>query len=207
MEKPFKCSVCDHTWSCCLVSLIVKYHLKDLCEQQKIWSTFCFLSYSVFYELEYKSSKRFQNALQVHTVSSRFFPTNLTFYTSKSHLCTIFDFSFFGNIDMKKKYFKIFSISIISWICDINAMHHIAISQKTTSKIPQDRTVAYQYVCQMLFFQVDVFEIQAVDLGKVDKVVAGHDGKGVGDGWYLDKILIKDTSHNDSEPFIFPCDR
>jgi hypothetical protein len=41
-----------------------------------------------------------------------------------------------------------------------------------------------------ILFQVDVFEIEAVDLQNVTKVIVGHDGKDVGQGWHLDKVVV-----------------
>lgn len=41
------------------------------------------------------------------------------------------------------------------------------------------------------FFQCDVFEIEAVTLEKIKKIEIGHDGKGIGAGWYLEKVVIK----------------
>lgn len=39
--------------------------------------------------------------------------------------------------------------------------------------------------------QCDVFEIEAVTLKKIKKIEIGHDGKGYGGGWYLEKVVIK----------------
>ncbi|XP_078332217.1 lipoxygenase homology domain-containing protein 1-like isoform X5 [Crassostrea virginica] len=39
--------------------------------------------------------------------------------------------------------------------------------------------------------QCDIFEIEAVTLEKIKKVEIGHDGKGIGAGWYLEKVIIK----------------
>nr|XP_006814608.1 PREDICTED: lipoxygenase homology domain-containing protein 1-like [Saccoglossus kowalevskii] len=52
--------------------------------------------------------------------------------------------------------------------------------------------------------QVDIFEIEAVHLGELRKVVIGHDGKTPGEGWYLDKIIIKESQDSDNEVY-FPC--
>ncbi|XP_039606557.1 lipoxygenase homology domain-containing protein 1-like [Polypterus senegalus] len=38
---------------------------------------------------------------------------------------------------------------------------------------------------------MDVFKIEAADVGKVFKLRIGHNGRGVGDGWYLDTVIIK----------------
>ena len=39
-------------------------------------------------------------------------------------------------------------------------------------------------------FQVSVFEVEAVDLQAVTKIVVGHDGLEAKEGWYLDKIVV-----------------
>lgn len=36
-----------------------------------------------------------------------------------------------------------------------------------------------------------MFEIEAVTLEKIKKIEIGHDGKGIGAGWYLEKVVIK----------------
>ncbi|XP_041436582.1 lipoxygenase homology domain-containing protein 1 [Xenopus laevis] len=38
---------------------------------------------------------------------------------------------------------------------------------------------------------VDIFKIEAVEVGKIRKLRIGHDGKGLGDGWYLESVEIK----------------
>jgi hypothetical protein len=56
--------------------------------------------------------------------------------------------------------------------------------------------------------QVDVFEIEAVDMLNVTKVIIGHDGKEIGQGWYLDKVVVSvadDTQTTRS--WTFECQR
>ncbi|KAK3579121.1 hypothetical protein CHS0354_022141 [Potamilus streckersoni] len=53
--------------------------------------------------------------------------------------------------------------------------------------------------------QVDVFELEAVYLGDVEKVVIGHDSKGPGNGWYLEKVVVQQSP--DSREVIFPCNK
>ncbi|XP_073475133.1 lipoxygenase homology domain-containing protein 1 [Aquarana catesbeiana] len=53
----------------------------------------------------------------------------------------------------------------------------------------------------------DEFIIEAVTLQQVRRVRIGHDGKGGGCGWYLDKVLVKEEGKPDSENIEFPCDR
>jgi len=52
---------------------------------------------------------------------------------------------------------------------------------------------------------MDVFSIEAVSLGDISKVTVGQDGQGANPGWFLDKIIIKDTDKD--KTFFFPCDR
>ncbi|CAH1776005.1 unnamed protein product [Owenia fusiformis] len=54
--------------------------------------------------------------------------------------------------------------------------------------------------------KMDVFAVTAVDLLELDYVVVGHDGKGAGSGWFLDKIIIKDSPESD-EKFEFECNQ
>ncbi|XP_078677295.1 uncharacterized protein LOC144913960 isoform X2 [Branchiostoma floridae x Branchiostoma belcheri] len=54
--------------------------------------------------------------------------------------------------------------------------------------------------------QVDVFYVEAVHLGNIKKVIIGHDGTGLGAGWFLDKVVMKE-SKGASREFVFPCER
>ena len=58
----------------------------------------------------------------------------------------------------------------------------------------------------MLTLQVDTFTIRAVDMISLTKVTVGHDGLGEGNGWFLDKVVVKDTTHAVGE-FVFTCQR
>ncbi|NWU81185.1 LOXH1 protein, partial [Onychorhynchus coronatus] len=40
--------------------------------------------------------------------------------------------------------------------------------------------------------QTDIFAVEAVHLGHLYKIVIGHNGLGSGNGWFLDKVVIKD---------------
>lgn len=53
--------------------------------------------------------------------------------------------------------------------------------------------------------QKDVFSLEAVDLGPLEKVIVGHNGSGIGSGWYLEKLIVKDTTTN--EEMLFPCNK
>jgi len=55
--------------------------------------------------------------------------------------------------------------------------------------------------------QADEFLIEAVLLGQVRRVRVGHDGRGGGCGWYLDKVLVREEGQPESVAISFPCDR
>ncbi|XP_048764444.2 lipoxygenase homology domain-containing protein 1-like isoform X2 [Ostrea edulis] len=54
--------------------------------------------------------------------------------------------------------------------------------------------------------QVDVFEIEAVSLGKLEKCIVGHDGTGSDQGWFLDRITIRESEES-KEEYIFLCEK
>ena len=54
--------------------------------------------------------------------------------------------------------------------------------------------------------QMDVFEVEAVDLQQLHTVIVGHDGMGAGNGWYLNKIIIREHP-DDAKKYVFKCDR
>ena len=54
--------------------------------------------------------------------------------------------------------------------------------------------------------QKDIFEIPAVDLGKLSKVKVTHDGAGVGSGWLLDKVVVKETE-DAKQQYVFSRDQ
>lgn len=56
------------------------------------------------------------------------------------------------------------------------------------------------------FSQVDLFELEAVDLQEPKRVIIGHDGDGIGSGWFLDKVTVKVADDADKE-YNFPCNR
>lgn len=55
-------------------------------------------------------------------------------------------------------------------------------------------------------FQVDIFTIEAVTLLKMNKVIIGHDGKGAGAGWFLDKVVVKQEG-SEKYDCVFECGR
>ncbi|XP_074675225.1 oxygen-regulated protein 1 [Strix aluco] len=55
--------------------------------------------------------------------------------------------------------------------------------------------------------QMDIFCIKAVSLGDLEKVLISHDGAGPGNGWFLDKIVIKHKERREDQEVVFPCNR
>ncbi|NXJ65880.1 LOXH1 protein, partial [Rostratula benghalensis] len=55
--------------------------------------------------------------------------------------------------------------------------------------------------------QMDIFCIKAVSLGDLEKVLISHDGAGPGNGWFLDKIIIKHKEGTEAQEVVFPCNR
>ncbi|XP_054673049.1 oxygen-regulated protein 1 isoform X1 [Grus americana] len=55
--------------------------------------------------------------------------------------------------------------------------------------------------------QMDIFYIKAVSLGDLEKVLISHDGAGPGNGWFLDKIVIKHNEGKEAREVVFPCNR
>ncbi|NXG50523.1 LOXH1 protein, partial [Psilopogon haemacephalus] len=53
--------------------------------------------------------------------------------------------------------------------------------------------------------EMDTFAIEAVHLGRLGKIVIGHNGLGSGNGWFLDKVVIKDPVTN--LEYTFLCHR
>ena len=51
-----------------------------------------------------------------------------------------------------------------------------------------------------------MFEIEAVDLLDVESVVVGHDGSGAGNGWLLDKVVVRQSEESTKE-FVFNHER
>uniref|UniRef100_A0A6B2KZF9 PLAT domain-containing protein n=1 Tax=Arcella intermedia TaxID=1963864 RepID=A0A6B2KZF9_9EUKA len=52
--------------------------------------------------------------------------------------------------------------------------------------------------------KTDVFQLKLVDLGSLKKIRIGHDGKGIGAGWFLDKVEIESST---GKKYNFPCSR
>ncbi|XP_035174463.1 oxygen-regulated protein 1 isoform X2 [Oxyura jamaicensis] len=55
--------------------------------------------------------------------------------------------------------------------------------------------------------QMDIFFIKAVSLGDLEKVLISHDGAAPGNGWFLDKIVVKYKEGKEAREVVFPCNR
>uniref|UniRef100_A0A3B4DKH5 PLAT domain-containing protein n=1 Tax=Pygocentrus nattereri TaxID=42514 RepID=A0A3B4DKH5_PYGNA len=53
----------------------------------------------------------------------------------------------------------------------------------------------------------DEFIIEAVSIGQVRRVRIGHDGRGGGCGWFLDKVVVREEGQTESQAVEFPCNR
>ena len=58
-----------------------------------------------------------------------------------------------------------------------------------------------------MLLQKDVFELEAVDLLDVRKVVVGHDAVIAGQGWFLDRIIVRVNAAQCAKRYVFPCNR
>ncbi|XP_071154983.1 lipoxygenase homology domain-containing protein 1-like isoform X1 [Mytilus edulis] len=54
--------------------------------------------------------------------------------------------------------------------------------------------------------QTDIFHVEAVSLGVLQKLTIGHDGTMAGQGWYLDEVVIREFE-DAKEEYIFPCEK
>jgi hypothetical protein len=54
--------------------------------------------------------------------------------------------------------------------------------------------------------QIDIFKLEAVTLKKLKKIRIGHNGKRVGAGWFLKKVVIKQEG-NPKYDQVFECNR
>ena len=51
-----------------------------------------------------------------------------------------------------------------------------------------------------------MFELEAVSVLELERVIVGHDGHEAGQGWFLDKVVVKEAEEVDRE-FVFLCGR
>ena len=52
--------------------------------------------------------------------------------------------------------------------------------------------------------RVDTFGIESIDVGELKKITIGHDGTGLGSGWFLDNVVVKDQTFRNKE-YKFQC--
>ncbi|XP_076139289.1 lipoxygenase homology domain-containing protein 1-like [Alosa pseudoharengus] len=53
----------------------------------------------------------------------------------------------------------------------------------------------------------DEFMVEAVSLGQIRRIRIGHDGRGGGCGWFVDKVLVREEGQPESSAVEFPCNR
>ena len=51
---------------------------------------------------------------------------------------------------------------------------------------------------------VDSFQVECVDLGEISRIEVGHDNKGLGADWFLDKVVVKNGK---GKQWYFLCGR
>uniref|UniRef100_A0A3B4AYF1 PLAT domain-containing protein n=1 Tax=Periophthalmus magnuspinnatus TaxID=409849 RepID=A0A3B4AYF1_9GOBI len=54
---------------------------------------------------------------------------------------------------------------------------------------------------------LDEFIIEAVSVGRVRRIRIGHNGKGGGCGWFLDKVIVREEGEAEAHAVEFPCNR
>ena len=80
------------------------------------------------------------------------------------------------------------------------------VSDRTTSTVG----LRAQFICLLrvlAVLQKDVFELEAVDLLDVKKVIVGHDAVIAGHGWFLDRIIVRVSMPQCSKRYVFPFNR
>ncbi len=76
------------------------------------------------------------------------------------------------------------------------------VSQERFHCIP---SVMGLYSLMIFSTQTDTFNLEAVDLGPIQKILIGHDGEGSGSGWHLDRVTV--TAEGEEGEKEFPCGR
>lgn len=81
-------------------------------------------------------------------------------------------------------------------------------------KYTLNESIAWEMHCRYplirfnpVFRQHDEFLIESVSLGQVRRVRVGHDGRGGGCGWFLDKVMVREDGQPESLATEFPCFR
>ena len=54
--------------------------------------------------------------------------------------------------------------------------------------------------------QMDEFIVEAINIGKLDKLRIGHDAKNPGSGWFLDKVVVWEVENPENKA-TFECHR
>lgn len=82
------------------------------------------------------------------------------------------------------------------------------INTENTINIIWEITLQAPLLCFLFVFpQHDEFLIESVFLGQVRRVRVGHDGRGGGCGWFLDKVMVREEGQPESLAIEFPCFR
>jgi len=63
----------------------------------------------------------------------------------------------------------------------------------------------YIVIYLALLLQDDIFELKALDIGKVLSITVGHSSVGRGRGWYCAGLQLR--IDDDENQLVFPCDR
>lgn len=76
--------------------------------------------------------------------------------------------------------------------CDTIAQTRVSLPtvQKKIPALNIEDFVMWFNVTQSL--QVDTFIVEAVDLGRLENIIIGHDGKGEESAWFLEKVSVKE---------------
>ena len=53
---------------------------------------------------------------------------------------------------------------------------------------------------------MDLFTVEAVDMVSLTKVKVEYEGDGQGKGWFLEKVIVKDSANAEFQ-YVFNCDR
>lgn len=62
-------------------------------------------------------------------------------------------------------------------------------------------------MCLSVHDQLDEFIVEAVAMGQILRVRIGHDGKGGGCGWFLNKVIVREEGQAEAHAVEFPCNR
>jgi len=96
---------------------------------------------------------------------------------------------------------------------DIVLSYHSLAAQEGWYQIDQSFTCYWRMLCKhehskgWISFQVDLFEVEAVHLENVKKLIVGHNEREAGQGWFLHKIVVRAISETTPKKFTFFCDR